>query len=299
MNNHVLFTVYDNSFDHLRQLLVLLKLMSSSTSHTAIIKVTAGKQVAAEDILAAEEPLEIRLNYGPANARIQKSISVTMRTPGNDTELAVGFLYTEGIIHNFDQVNGAFVIPDNIVQVVLKEEVDLDLSKMERNFYTTSSCGVCGKSSIDAVKTACNIFPDDNTLQYSSTTLAQLPEKLKQHQQLFASTGGIHASAIFDTIGNLVLSREDVGRHNALDKLIGASLEKGLLPLNNYLLLLSGRASFELIQKAAMAGIKLVAAVGAPSSLAVQTAKEFNMTLIGFLRDDRFNIYCGDQRLQL
>lgn len=271
--------------------------MPDSVAHIAIKKVNANGLVAADDILATEEPLEIRLNYGPADKRIQKSISVTMRTPGNDTELAVGFLYTEGIIKSYNEVKGCFTIPDNIVQVVLKEDIVLDLSKLERNFYTTSSCGVCGKSSIESVKTVCEIIDTDDTLQFQSQLIYKLPEILKQHQQVFASTGGLHASAIFDTGGNLILTREDVGRHNALDKLIGVVLEKDMLPLNNYLLLLSGRASFELIQKAAMAGIKIVAAVGAPSSLAAQTASEFGMTLIGFLRDERFNIYCGEKRI--
>ena len=273
--------------------------MSSSTSHIAIKKVNPNGITTTNDTLAVEEPLEIRLNYGPANARIQKSISVTMRTPGNDTELAIGFLYTEGIIKSYQQVKGAFVIPDNIVQVVLKEDIELDLSKLERNFYTTSSCGVCGKSSIESIKTVCEIADTGNEVQFSAAIIHQLPAILKEHQQVFATTGGLHASAIFDIEGNLLLTREDVGRHNALDKLIGAALEKSMLPLDNCLLLLSGRASFELIQKAAMAGIKIVAAVGAPSSLAAQTANEFGMTLIGFLRDERFNIYCGDKRILL
>jgi len=269
----------------------------NAIAQVAIKKVNTGNITDKEDVLAVEEPLEIRLNYGPANNRIQKSISVTMRTPGNDTELAIGFLYTEGILKSYDQVKGAFTIPDNIVQVVLKEDIPLDLSKLERNFYTTSSCGVCGKSSIDAVKTTCDIVSVNDTLRFDAGLIYKLPDILRQHQQVFDSTGGLHASALFDTEGNLVLTREDVGRHNALDKLIGVALERNMLPLDNYLLLLSGRASFELVQKAAMAGIKIVAAVGAPSSLAVTTAKEFGISLIGFLRDQRFNIYTGAERI--
>ncbi len=269
----------------------------NAIAQVAIKKVNTGNITDKEDVLAVEEPLEIRLNYGPANNRIQKSISVTMRTPGNDTELAIGFLYTEGILKSYDQVKGVFTIPDNIVQVVLKEDIPLDLSKLERNFYTTSSCGVCGKSSIDAVKTTCDIVPVNDTLHFNAGLIYKLPDILRQHQQVFDSTGGLHASALFDTEGNLVLTREDVGRHNALDKLIGMALERNMLPLDNYLLLLSGRASFELVQKAAMAGIKIVAAVGAPSSLAVSTAKEFGISLIGFLRDQRFNIYTGAERI--
>jgi len=269
----------------------------NAIAQVAIKKVNTGSITDKEDVLAVEEPLEIRLNYGPADNRIQKSISVTMRTPGNDTELAIGFLYTEGILKSYDQVKGAFTIPDNIVQVVLKADIPLDLSKLERNFYTTSSCGVCGKSSIDAVKTTCDIIPVNDTLRFDAGLIYKLPDILRQHQQVFDSTGGLHASALFDTEGNLVLTREDVGRHNALDKLVGVALERKMLPLDNYLLLLSGRASFELVQKAAMAGIKIVAAVGAPSSLAVSTAKEFGISLIGFLRDQRFNIYTGAERI--
>lgn len=266
----------------------------------SITKMTASAVSEADDMLAAEEPLEIRLEYGPEDGRIQKSISVTMRTPGNDFELASGFLYTEGIIHHGSDItgikhcNGA---NENVVRVMLSPSVQPDISKLERNFYTTSSCGVCGKSSIEAVRTTCNIPPSEDTLQVSSALVYTLPDTLRQQQAVFDSTGGLHASALFDMEGNILLMREDVGRHNALDKLIGAALETGMLPLDNHILLLSGRASFELIQKAIMAGIKIVAAVGAPSSLAAQMADENGMTLIGFLRGERFNIYTGGQRV--
>jgi FdhD protein len=271
-----------------------------SVTQIAIKKVNALSISEADDLLAAEEPLEIRLEYGPEDNRTQKSISVTMRTPGNDFELASGFLYTEGIIQKGSEIMGikhCNGLNENVVKVLLSPTIQPDISKLERNFYTTSSCGVCGKSSIEAVRTTCNIPQSDDTLQIPSATIYQLPDILRQHQAVFDSTGGLHASALFDMNGTLLLTREDVGRHNALDKLIGAALEAEMLPLDNHVLLLSGRASFELIQKAIMAGIKIVAAVGAPSSLAAQMAEENGMTLIGFLRGERFNIYSGTQRV--
>ncbi len=268
-----------------------------------IIKVDEFSSFQAEDFLAAEEPLEIRLGYDSAASRVQKSISVTMRTPGNDFELAIGFIFTEGIIENIAQVasikhcNG---LHENVVRVELIDDLELDLSKLERNFYTTSSCGVCGKSSIEAVKTVCRLPKSvSDELTFASKVIYHLPDLLRQNQTIFDRTGGLHGCALFNQNGNLLLAREDVGRHNALDKLIGTALQQNLFPLNNYLLLLSGRASFELIQKAYMAGIKIVAAVGAPSGLAVQMAKDTGITLIGFLRGERFNIYCGEQRISL
>ena len=256
------------------------------------------------DFLAVEEPLEIRLVYGLEGARKTKSISITMRTPCNDFELAEGFLYTEGIIKNHTDILNisyfnSLLNPENIVIVELVEDVELDLIKLERHFYTTSSCGVCGKASIDAVKTTGEVHKTISAEKIKVTTelIYSLPDILRKNQNVFESTGGLHASALFDLEGKLLITREDVGRHNALDKLIGVALTQDLLPLNKYILLLSGRASFELIQKAAMVNIKIVAAVGAPSSLAAQMAKEFGITLIGFLRNNRFNIYCGEERV--
>jgi FdhD protein len=268
--------------------------------HVAVKKVNAEQISDANDILATEEPMEIRLDYPEKGKRIQKSISVTMRTPGSDNELALGFLFTEGIIKSFADV--VFVRRpneniDNVVQVVLTNDVTPDVARLERNFYTSSSCGVCGKASIEAVFAACTILDTKDDLRFERTMIYRLPDVLRKHQEVFESTGGLHGCALFDTGGNLALTREDVGRHNALDKLIGAALTKGMLPLDKYLLLLSGRASFELMQKAAMAGIKIVAAVGAPSSLAVKMAEEWGMTLIGFLRGERFNIYSGAERI--
>jgi FdhD protein len=219
-----------------------------------------------------------------------------MCTPGHDEELAVGFLFTEGIITSKDDIMNCGSA-GNIVIAALRPGISFDPKKIERHFYTSSSCGVCGKSSIDAVK---NVFTTNGTkdnIHINAAALTKLPESLRKKQEVFEHTGGLHASALFDLNGNLLLTREDVGRHNALDKLIGASLNAGEVPMDKHILLLSGRASFELIQKAAMAGIKVVCAVGAPSSLAVELAKETDMTLVGFLRDGRFNIYCGEQRI--
>lgn len=251
------------------------------------------------DTLSVEEPLEIRISYGSGTERIQKNISVTMRTPGNDTELAIGFLFTEGIITSFEDVQRAYSVKmnclskkQNIVQVDLNENFSPNLMQTDRNFYTTSSCGVCGKSSIQSIKTVSsfvNLMKSKVTIEAS--VLYKLPEKLRIAQSDFASTGGLHASGLFNTQGDLILLTEDVGRHNALDKLIGQSLMNKTLPLNEHILLLSGRASFELIQKAAMAGISIIASIGAPSSLAVELAEEFNITLLGFLKENRLNIY--------
>lgn len=277
---------------------------SSSVAAVQILKVTSPGSdknsfvsSAAEDLLAVEQPLEIRIIYGDENSRQQKNISVTMCTPGHDEELAIGFLFTEGIISGKDDIQNCSSAGNNIVIAGLRPGISFDPKKIERHFYTSSSCGVCGKSSIDAVK---NVFPNNRTkddIVIAAHVFTRLPDALRQQQEVFEHTGGLHASALFDLNGILMMTREDVGRHNALDKLIGAALRQGAIPLNEYILLLSGRASFELIQKAAMAGIKVVCAVGAPSSLAVELAKECDMTLVGFLRDGRFNIYCGEQRI--
>jgi FdhD protein len=257
--------------------------------------------------LAVEDPFQLRIGYGKANDREQKNISVTMRTPGHDFELALGFLFTEGIIENALEVKQIKYCTDintkennqNIVRVELSDSVEIDFNKMQRNFYTTSSCGVCGKSSIEAIKTVCVIPKSNNLFKVNHTVITYLPNKLRTQQNVFKHTGGIHGCALFDLNGNMELSREDVGRHNALDKLIG-SLISNKNEINSFeekILLLSGRASFELIQKAAMLGVKIVCAVGAPSSLAVQTAIEFDITLIGFLRENRFNIYSHSDRI--
>ena len=271
-----------------------------SVARTTIKKVNAASSVDADDLLASEEPLEIRLEFSEAGRRVQKNISVTMRTPGNDFELAIGFLYTESIIKSASDVKDIKHVKadnENIVCVSLSDEVKPELNKLERNFYTTSSCGVCGKASIEAVRTVCNVADSIDSLRVSSALVYQLPDLLRKRQSVFENTGGLHACALFDMNGILLLSREDVGRHNALDKLVGAALNAGMLPLDKHILLLSGRASFELVQKAIMAGIKIIAAVGAPSSLAAEMAEEWGITLIGFLRGERFNIYSGAERI--
>ena len=273
--------------------------MNNSSSFTKeIIKIKGDISYPAADFLATEEPLEIRISFGNATQRAQKNVSVTMRTPGNDFELATGFLFTEGIIKNLAEIQSIkHCNGENVITVELKEDVEVELNKLERNFYTTSSCGVCGKSSIEAVKTICRLDDSIDELTISSLVIYQLPDILRSSQDVFDFTGGLHACGLFNESGELLLSREDVGRHNALDKLIGAALNKSMIPLHNHLLLLSGRASFELIQKAWMAGIKVIAAIGAPSSLAVQMAEECNITLIGFLRNKSFNIYSGAHRI--
>ncbi|MBN1237674.1 MAG: formate dehydrogenase accessory sulfurtransferase FdhD [Gammaproteobacteria bacterium] len=258
-----------------------------------------------EDAVATEEPLEIRLAYtAPGGERRESSISVTMRTPGKDLELAVGFLYTEGIIRGSGDVDsvGPCGPPAanglvNVVKVELAPSVDVDLDRLERHFYTSSSCGVCGKSSLEAVAVQGRYDLHSVDGVFSRDALGGLPDALRSQQDVFDRTGGLHASGLFDPNGRIVLVREDVGRHNALDKLIGNRLMADKLPLSRFGIVVSGRASFELMQKAMMAGCPLVAAVGAPSSLAVELAEEFGMTLIGFLKKDRFNIYSRPDRV--
>lgn len=270
-----------------------------ATTHTTITLIDAGVASQADDVLAVEEPLEIQLGYTADGQQHTKVISVTMRTPGHDAELAAGFLFTEGIIKATDEVAGTSVTGLNRLLVSLASGNVPHLQNLERNFYTTSSCGVCGKASIDAVNTVCDLpetYPYD-MLSCPASLIVSLPAILRRQQSVFEQTGGLHGCALFSNTGELLLLREDVGRHNALDKLIGAAWAANMLPLGEHILLLSGRASFELVQKAAMAGINMIAAVGAPSSLAVQMAEDRNMTLIGFLRGDRFNIYSGAQRV--
>jgi FdhD protein len=241
-----------------------------------------------QDLLAVEEPLEIRLG--------EKTISITMRTPGHDRELAAGFLFTEGILqssHEIREIQRA----KNSITVQLNPDVEVDFERLQRNFYTTSSCGVCGKASIEALQVqGCPVLPRSSAT-VESKVIHRLPQAQRDEQAVFERTGGLHAAALFDFKGKLILLREDVGRHNAVDKLIGSEMLAGRTPLSDTLLLVSGRASFELTQKALMAGIPILAAVGAPSSLAVETAQRFNMTLLGFVRNGRFNIYSGASRI--
>jgi FdhD protein len=242
-----------------------------------------------QDLLAVEEPLQICV--------AGRDLAVTMRTPGSDAELTAGFLFSEGLVRNKTEI-AAIHCERNRAVVTLAEGVGIDLDASQRNFYMTSSCGVCGKASVEALENAgCTTLPQDVPI-IDERMLRSLPAKLRQSQAVFDRTGGLHASGLFSSQGDLILVREDVGRHNALDKLIGRALLDGQLPLHDYVLMVSGRTSFELLQKAVMAGISVLAAVGAPSSLAVKTALRFGMTLIGFLRDDRFNVYSGASRIR-
>ncbi len=270
-------------------------------------KVVANKFLAErQDALAVEEPLEIRLGFIEDGKAKHKSISITMRTPGDDFELAAGFLCTEGIIKSPDQIKqikhcgvpAKKSVHNNTVRVDLRPDVVIDFKKLERHFYTTSSCGVCGKTSIEALQTGVGELESRGDISFSPETIHRLPETLRSFQNVFDRTGGLHAAALFDSKGEMTGLREDVGRHNAVDKLIGTQFLAGAVPISDKLLLVSGRASFELVQKALMAGIPVLAAVGAPSSLAVELAREYKMTLLGFVRDNRFNIYCGAERIE-
>lgn len=272
-----------------------------SVAYIRMKKVSIDELLDADDELAVEEPLEINVGYDSTGTPVQKCISITMRTPGNDEELGVGFLFTEGIIQKREEVSEVSTIPfaDNKVLITLSKNKQPLLQNAERNFYTTSSCGVCGKTGINAIRTVSLYKNDADEICLQANLFYRLDDVLRKQQAVFESTGGLHASALFDLEGNFRMLREDVGRHNALDKVIGAAFLNDQLPLSNAILLLSGRASFELVQKAAMAGIKIMAAVGAPSSLAVQMAEETGITLIGFLRNQRFNIYSGGHRIRL
>lgn len=247
-----------------------------------------GKWVAVTDRLAVEEPLDIRIGT--------RSVAITMRTPGRDVDLAVGFLFSEGIIRAGTQVQGKLE-KDNVVAVHLPPAEVVDWGRLERHSYTSSSCGVCGKTSLAQVFAAVPFAESVATFRVAAAIVRSLPDKLRAAQQLFEQTGGIHAAGCFDLAGNLQHFAEDVGRHNALDKLIGHCFGNNELPLDDHLLLLSGRASFELIQKAAMAGIAFVAAVGAPSSLAVSLAEELGITLCGFTSERGFNCYTRPDRI--
>ncbi|MFY9937978.1 MAG: formate dehydrogenase accessory sulfurtransferase FdhD [Silvibacterium sp.] len=281
-------------------------------------RVTGFTSQSAEETLAVEEPLEIQLGYDTAEGRAVKSISVTMRTPGYDFELAAGFLMTEGVVRDVNDVGHITyagvrnidefpewstdrgVLPyqpwRNIVRVELATGVTVSLANLQRNFYTTSSCGICGKASLLALQSVCPPRRN-NGFSIDAETLYALPARLRAAQNVFNRTGGLHGAGLFNADGELLALREDVGRHNAVDKLLGAEFLADRTPLHDSLLLLSGRASFELLQKALMGGVAMVASVGAPSSLAVRVAKDFDITLVGFLRDHHFNVYHGAEHV--
>ena len=250
------------------------------------------------DSLAAEEPLELRVNGSP--------ISVTMRTPGHDVELAHGFLLTEGVLGAAADVSSARYCDSvddsgrntyNVLDVALAPDVEPPDTGIERNFYTTSSCGVCGKASLDAVRLKTRFSPAADPLRVTPRLLSGLPDTLRAAQRLFDSTGGLHAAGLFDASGELLVAREDVGRHNAVDKVMGWALLDGRIPAAGTVLMVSGRASFELVQKAVMAGVPMLAAVSAPSSLAVELAVDAGLTLVGFLRGPKMNVYAGTERI--
>lgn len=255
------------------------------------------------DHLATEEPMEIRL----ITQGVRRTVSVTMRTPGNDFELAAGFLHSEGVIGSREDIARISYCVDpaidaaqqyNIVNVTLRQDVAPDLAPLERHFYTTSSCGVCGKASLEALQMrSCPVIQPGPEMPVE--VLYGLPDKLRRAQGVFEKTGGLHAAALFDAGGQLIELREDVGRHNALDKLVGWALMAGKLPLSQCILLVSGRSSFEILQKSLAAGIPIVCAVSAPSSLAVDLAREFGITLVGFLRGERCNVYTSRERVFL
>ncbi|MFI6358284.1 formate dehydrogenase accessory sulfurtransferase FdhD [Streptomyces sp. NPDC050743] len=273
--------------------------MGRVTVRRRVLRIRDGAPSARPDTLAAEEPMEIRVGGRP--------LTVTMRTPGDDFDLAAGFLAGEGVVHAAEDVTGirycAGATADggntyNVVDVALAPGVALPEASLERNFYTTSSCGLCGKASLDAVRMATRWSVAEDPLSVGPELLASLPGKLRAAQKVFDSTGGLHAAGLFTADGELLCLREDVGRHNAVDKIVGHALRSGLLPLRGTVLMVSGRASFELVQKAVLAGIPLLAAVSAPSSLAVDLAAESGLTLVGFLRGTSMNVYAGAERLQ-
>jgi FdhD protein len=276
-----------------------LRIAKPSTTGARIYRVEAGAAEARSDELATEEPLEIRL----IQEGTRRTVAVTMRTPGADEELALGFLFAEGVIERHEDVlrSQACTAPGeactNIVEVELADGLpEPELAGLERHFFATSACGVCGKAGLEAL-TLRATEPIPAGPMVSPALLAELPARLREAQGLFTTTGGIHAAALFDEAGELLAVREDVGRHNALDKLIGWALGEGLLPLHRHVVLVSGRSSYEILQKCLVAGVPVVCAVSAPSSLAVELAERFGITLIGFLRGDRFNVYSGAGRV--
>ena len=278
------------------------KVRSGSKTKTRVRVVEDGRARVKSDYLATEEPMEIRLLTGGK----RQTVAVTMRTPGADFELAAGFLYGEGIVSSREEIKRISYCVDadvdveqryNIVNVELRGDREYDLRSLERHFYTTSACGVCGKASLEQLELrGCPVVGPGP--EVAAETIYSLPGKLRESQGLFEATGGLHAAALFGADGNLLALREDVGRHNATDKLVGWALLEGRLPLSENVVMVSGRSSFEILQKCLTAGVPIVCAVSAPSSLAVDVAREFGMTLVGFLRGGRFNVYAGFDRMR-
>jgi len=273
--------------------------IETSLAAVRVHRISGSELAVQPDVLAVEEPLEIRLGCDVDGQRAHRAVSITMRTPGHDLELAVGFLFTEGILTEPEQVETVRSCGGgNVARVDLRSGIGADLARLERHSYVSSSCGVCGKASLEAVRVSARARLREGRPVVEAAVVHRLPETLRSAQAVFARTGGLHAAALFDTGGNLLCLREDVGRHNALDKLIGAQFLAGRTPLLDGVLLVSGRVSFELVQKAAVAGVPILAAVGAPSSLAVDLAREHRLTVVGFVRADRLNVYTEAERIR-
>jgi FdhD protein len=269
--------------------------MQEMTTSVGMTRVGTAAREQRNDIVAVEEPLEILAAWGRGDELREKNISVTMRTPGDDYDLAVGFLFTEGLIRAADDIESVrHWSSPNRVRVALAPHARIDTSRLERHFYTTSSCGVCGKTSIEAVRVASSRVTSDGAVH--ADVIHRLPELLRSAQPAFSATGSVHGAALFDSGGSLLRSREDVGRHNAVDKVIGSFVREGAAPPAGAILAVSSRMSFEIVQKAIVAGIPTVASVGGPSSLAIELARDFGVTLLAFVRDGRFNIYTGEVR---
>ena len=274
-------------------------------SNYQTVKYKQNQSATIDELISIEEPLEMIVRYKKNNNWIDNSISVTMRTPKNDEDLIVGLLFSEGIIHKFPEIEkietlghetGKFKLR-NKIRVTLNNGENLDVKHLRRNFLTNSSCGVCGKASMDSLEIICKTKINKNNPKIKSSLVTAIPNLLKQSQSEFSKTGGIHASALFDQDGKVLVIREDVGRHNALDKVIGHCFKNSILDTKNQFIACSGRLSFELIQKTLMANIGLLMGVGAPTSLAIDLAKRFDITLIGFIKSDSFNVYCGENRI--
>ena len=273
-----------------------------SVTSVLVRRVDGGQESAALDQVAVEEPLEISVLYSHNGSKRSRAIAVTMRTPGHDDELAAGFLLSEGVLHARKQIESVRVLgsdaaASNQIQVELANSVEFEEERFTRHFYMSSSCGICGKASIENIETLGSFAIDPSKPILNASLIAGFPERLRQAQEIFAATGGLHAAALFSMDGTFVALREDVGRHNAVDKVLGNLLLQGAIPATNSILVLSGRLSFELVQKAVVAGIPVILAIGAPSSLAIELGKRFQLTLVGFLRGKKFNVYSGEQRL--
>ena len=279
-------------------------MMKSPVATYDITRYEKSLRESSKDLVVSEEPLEIRVKFNDGLDYREKRLAVTMRTPGHDFELGVGFLISEGIIQSYDDIERIFYCEEikseeeagNVIVIQLRKEMPVPESVFNRNFFINSSCGVCGKSSIESIEVVCQRKFSNLLPRFRADLIAEIPDKISGNQTVFRHTGGLHASALFDKNGNLGIIREDIGRHNALDKLIGA---RAIEHLSNeeLMLFVSGRAGFELVQKAIVAGIPVMVSVGAPSSLAVDLARGYGMTLIGFARNDRFNVYSGEERL--